>query len=466
MPIAWGTSLIDPINTGFHPDEPKISSYIYNFPSYLSAYNDFRQPLLLHNIGGLIFKSFYEFVGFLQNFIALDKPYHEAALIICRLTALSFSVFSIFIVAAIMRHSYGIRPAIFSIAVLNSMPYNIINSSTCWTDIPSSFFILLVFVVIILNKELSPIKSTLALGLASGLGFSTKYTAAIAVFPSMLYILARLRRKAFPYVTIFIITFILAFILTSPLILFKTDRLMESFKSLASWSYEGGFINNLYAIYQSLGVFSCAFLVVSICVAIRKFDFVLLSLLITIFSFILLMYPNIAPRYIILISSAASLVSGIVSYSLFSNINFKRIFITTALIQLSAIPLIISRYSDSRYQLTNYILQHSSPGDTISIGLPPCVDDLSTAYLWPKICSTVCDTTDIYYNPSWVILNFKFSKESLVSQKEYICDNDHGKYDSVLRFENLYSLERVISPPPWPIEFNGSTYYIYKNSHD
>lgn len=193
LPIMWGTQAYDESQYDLHPDEKKIVLYAMDFPRSLFEEEDFRYPTFVHNAYGASL-WWLEWVGALEARpettesdaearVSVESERYQRALLVCRLLTVLLGVLAMYLTYLFARRLFGPCTGLWTLALMNVAPLQVLYSATSMTEVPASVGLLAAMLLLLKMNQSEQIQTTsgLSVGLALGIATAAKYPAAIGV---------------------------------------------------------------------------------------------------------------------------------------------------------------------------------------------------------------------------------------------------------------------------------------------
>lgn len=415
MGVDWGF---------FHPDEGKYVSIVEFFSNGDFNPHFFNYPTFFPYLIGV--------TSFLLYKIHLIQGSYTDIIIVGRFLSAFFSTLTVYVCYLIGKEVHSEETGLLSAFFFTFSRISIINAHFSTVDSPLTFFFTAsVFYMIKNSKEIYNFKYQILTGILIGISMGTKYTAGILIVPlTTIYVfnkslnISRKLKQLF-FVLIIIIS---TFSLTSPFVL------IDSESSIQDISYEMIHVNmghyGLFPEYSesgwiwyitngfpwSFGVILAFFfyigLIYSIIIAIKRNDFKILIIIVTILSYLayIISWDIKFVRYLLIVLPLCCIVASLFIVEIINrfkenvNVGAKNLALIAILILIVIQPLIFSvSYfnilieKDIRIEAKEWIESNISSIDEINLGPKP-------------------------NPPSWMLppLKNKYVSESSASKTQYV----------------------------------------------
>jgi hypothetical protein len=183
--ILWSLPPFDIKN--YHPDEYKIINGAYDFPQDITKRDDLRYPTGLHYTIGILSWPLKKAVEASRYHKYTYVSVHLAG----RLLSILFGTSTILLVYFLAKQYYDEKLALISAAIISLSMYHVINSTWATTDVATSFFLTLLFLLLKPTYERRTLRYEIFSGAVLGMLVGIKYTGVFAVFGLVAYFMLR-----------------------------------------------------------------------------------------------------------------------------------------------------------------------------------------------------------------------------------------------------------------------------------
>ena len=448
--VLWGVPFFDKHNKINHPDEPKIVQSAIMFPPKMMGS---PHPTLYHNFLGVMTLP----VKILYFAFFPDKPdqLYGSVQLATRCITIVIGLLGIVLVYSLSKKMYDHEHGILAALILCVCAAHIFYSRLALTYVPLSTAILLGFYYLF-YKHKQDIKSTLVLGVITGIILSLKFTGWLFLIPLILYMLSEkdvlIKKKI---VNILLVLFVggMVFSITSPLMFFKNIRMwiavehteVTRLPAFSLFSYElwtENFKSLIFDVGKGLGIF----FVCMIFVPLKKNK---KEIALIIFAMAILLYfrRGLVARYWIPILPILAILSvhGFKTVLLkVKNLFVKKILWVVffcVIVHATAYSLtgIWTCYNDTRKTASKYI-ENQYPDKTRIAYL--IVNMFGEIRGFPSVDITKYDIVNAFDNPDIIIVSSKESDKILkaIKNKELLENYSVKKEDAYKWYKS--------SPPP------------------
>jgi len=181
VPIPWGTSYAEPGLVGMHPDEPKLVRFADRFPESVVENEDFRYPLLMHDVLGVLWQGALLVAPMEPDDVPVSgEPRFERATVFARSVYVALFGLGGFALLAALARRLGPRGAVpWVLAAASMQAFTVANTALAQTDLPVAFALaalLLALVAVEQRGGWRPVRDPLVLGALLGVAVACKYT--------------------------------------------------------------------------------------------------------------------------------------------------------------------------------------------------------------------------------------------------------------------------------------------------
>lgn len=423
--ILWGLPVLDRLERHYHPDEPKVIEGALGFPGHAFSNKDLRYPTFLHYSVGLLSTPFF--------WLRSDPSLHfNAVYLLGRLVSVVAGVGAILLTYVYAERHHGHRTALLASGFLAVSMYHAQNSAWATTDVTSSFFLVLFFIVARRAIEFDrSIHSFVLAGVALGLLIGTKYTGAFGAIPFVLIFIIGAIRKRDPAtrggigrvlipdrrVMLFLVAAIITFLITTPGVLLYPDALFQSIV------FERARLARAYlplteprtweavarALSIAMGLPLMIASVFGMLISLRGRKTGDLATIVMIVAFMAYFGNAILPRYYILVMPLLAVFAAIGIWRVYQwrkPLGIAVAVLVTLYSLYYSVAATFARFNDSRTRAAHFIEENLLEGSAVGIGYTSEEFGWRThSWRYPSIDFTRFQEVDFREAPDFVVLS-------------------------------------------------------------
>jgi len=495
----------------YHPDEYKIIRGAYKFPQDILDRKDLRYPTGLHYTIGLVTWPVREAIEASGNESFSYTFVHIAG----RGISILLGTGTVLLVYHLAKQHFDETHAIISASIISVSMYHVLNSTWATTDVATSFFLTLFFLLLKPTAEKRTLRLAILTGAVLGMLIGIKYTGSIAIIGFVIYFYIQNGSKEDKFIPrvfrsllsdwriwVIVISALVVFLITTPGIWLKFNSFIKAFE----WE-QSRLAQSDLPIYNPLvwkNMFDSLITSIGLPLAILSCIGILINLFrpgafATAATALVILYLGffgdaLVPRYFIMISPILAIFSAraLLFYYPWTKPSHRIVnIIVISLVVLQAflytLSGAISRYPDSRTITSQYITKEIPAGSEIGIAYTsPEYDWDYHKWRYPYVDYDRFEQVDFLEFPDYLVVSsydsnqIKDTLQSGILFEGYefpsVYDNQWYRnsppspeifafYDQLYFAEDSpYELVYEVSPynPDSPIEFPSPTIEIFK----